>query len=83
LLTWIVLFLGGKELNQLALNVLQRWALPGLLVYKFGLVCVVILICEFVGRRDHDTGRRLSRAAVIITAVAPALATLQVWRASP
>ena len=66
--TWCVLSLGGSELNWIAAQVIDRWALNGMLVYKFLLVMLVVVNCEAIGRRRPLAGRRLSRVAVGITA---------------
>ncbi len=68
MLTYIVLLLGGIELNPVANAVLQSPAsFHGLIVYKFLLVALVILICEFIGRHTHHTARRLSTLAIGIS----------------
>ena len=69
MMTWVVLYFGGREVNVLADYILERWALPGMVVYKFTLVVFVILICEIVGQKRHRLGRRLSIFAVAITLV--------------
>ncbi len=69
MMTWVVLYFGGREVNVLADYVLNRWALPGMVVYKFALVIFVIFICEVVGQHRPRLGRRLSIFAVVITLV--------------
>ncbi len=66
MLTWIVLFLGGEEVNWLADRVIQTHGLRGMIVFKFGLVVFVILMCEFIGRMRDHTGRRLAVWAVVV-----------------
>lgn len=67
MMTWVVLYFGGAEVNALADYILQRWALLGMVVFKFVLVIVVICICEVVGHYRGRAGRLLARFAVIIT----------------
>ena len=67
MLTWIILYTGGYETNVLADAVVGRFGLPGLVVFKFALVLLVIVICETVGRRKPITGRRLAVASIAIT----------------
>ena len=67
MLTWIILHLGGREVNFLANYVLQRWELIGVVVYKFALVSLIVCICEVVGHSRPQTGRALARFAVLIT----------------
>ncbi len=69
MMTWVVLYFGGREVNVLADYILDRWALPGMVVYKFALVVFVIFICEVVGHYRPRLGRRLSVFAVLITLV--------------
>jgi len=77
MLTWTVLHYGGWEVNTLADWVIEHWDLPGLALYKFTLVMIVIGVCEIVGRRNDPLGRRLSEWAVAITAIPVVLALLQ------
>src|SRR3954452_10469409 len=67
MLTWIILYTGGYENHVLADAVVGRFGLPGLVLFKFALVLLVIIICETVGRRKPITGRRLALAAIAIT----------------
>ena len=64
--TWIVLVLGGEEVNWLADRVLEKYHFPGMIAFKFGLVVFVILMCEFIGRMRDQTGRRLAVWLVVI-----------------
>ena len=77
MLTWIVLHMDGREVNVLADWILRQWALPGMVVFKFVLVMVVVIICEIVGRRSDRAGRRLAKLAVIITAIPVVLSFVQ------
>ena len=65
MMTWVVLYFGGREVNVLADYILDRWALPGMVVYKFTLVVLVIFICEVVGHyrpgRLDSNGRDVRR----------------------
>jgi len=77
MMTWIVLWFQGREVNVLAHWVLNRWGLPGMVSFKFILVVFVVLICEVVGRRRLETGRGLARWAVALNSVPVALAFAQ------
>ena len=81
MLTWMVLHFGGREVNVLADWVIRRWQLPGMVVYKFATVVLVVVICEVVGRRRERLGRRLAEWAVAITAVPVVLALAQLFLA--
>ena len=69
MLTWMILYLGGREVNGLAAWVIDRFGGVGMVVYKFALVALVIAICEAAGRRRDSAGRGLARFAVAVTCV--------------
>lgn len=77
MLTWIVLHLDGVEVNILANWVIDRYGLFGAVSFKFGLVALVVCICEAVGRRQPTTGRSLAQWAVAISLVPVVLAFVQ------
>jgi hypothetical protein len=77
MLTWVVLHLGGREVNTVADWVIDRWGAPGIVSYKFGLVMLVVGICEFVGRRNGRTGRKLAEWAVAVSSIPVILAFVQ------
>lgn len=59
----------GREVNAVAEWIIKHYGLPGMVVYKFSLVMLIVCICELVGRlRDH-TGRRLAKWCVALTAI--------------
>jgi hypothetical protein len=76
--TWVVLHHGGYEANALAARALENFGLPGLVLYKFAFVVLVIVICEVVGRRKVGTGRKLALVAIGITCVPVAIAVVLV-----
>ena len=67
--TWVILHLGGYEANPLAARVIEDYDLWGMVSFKFFLVIVFLLTCEFVGRRRPGTGRAMAYAALCISAV--------------
>ncbi len=75
--TWIVLHFGGREVNGLALAVLEQYGLTGIVLFKFALVTLLIVLCECIGRRHDSAGRRLATFAIIITLLPVTLASLQ------
>jgi hypothetical protein len=79
MLTWVILHTGGREANQLAAMVLERFGLEGLVVFKFVLVILVIAICEILGRKNLQTGRRLASWAVALTCVPLFVAVALLW----
>lgn len=75
--TTLILWIGGREVNWLADRVLQRFGVPGAVAMKFSAVILVVIICEFIGRLRHPTGRRLAEWSVAISTVPVALAFIQ------
>jgi len=67
MLTWVVLWSGGREANVLAHHVINTFGLPGLVAFKFALVLLVIVICETIGRRSDRAGRRFAMFAIAFT----------------
>ena len=76
-LTWIILNLGGREENQLANWIFKHGGLVGAVVFKFAMVVLVIVICEFVGRHRNKTGRRVAEWAIALTAIPVVVAIVQ------
>lgn len=77
MLTRLILYFDGYEVNPVARWIIETGGLPGMVVYKFALVLIVITICELVGRVRPRVGRRLAEWAAAITVVPVALAALQ------
>lgn len=71
-LTWLVLQLGGREVNPLAAAVIAHWGLGGAIAFKFSLMLMVIVLCEVIGRNRDATARRLAWWSVGVSAAAPA-----------
>lgn len=67
----------GRELNPLAAGIIERYGVPGKVVYKFSLVMLVIVICEIVGRVKYATGQRLAEWAVALTSIPVVVAIVQ------
>ena len=68
MLTWVILFLEGHELNPFAAYAIKHFKLRGIVFLKLGTLALVLWICETVGRRRYATGRRLVRWASVILA---------------
>ncbi len=66
MMTWIILHQGGREVNAVADAIIGRYGLPGVVIFKFGIVVFVIGLCEIVGRRRRAVGRGLAIAAVAL-----------------
>jgi len=67
--TWIILLppRDGNEVNLLPNWIISRFGLPGVTVYKFALVSLVIVICEVVGRTRLPLGRAVARIGIALT----------------
>jgi hypothetical protein len=74
ILTCVILHLGGREANSLAERVVFHFGLPGMAFYKMALVSLIICICEYIGRRDHETARKLISVGIMITCMPVVLA---------
>ena len=80
MLTWVILHVGGYEANPLAATIIERFDLWGAVSFKFFLVIVFLLACEFVGRRRPRTGRAMATIAVCIAAVPVVVAVVLLTR---
>ncbi len=80
LFTWRILRADGVEVNVLANWVIDQHDIRGLAVFKFLTVVVVILICEVVGRRQYETGAKLARWAVVLSAFPVVVGAAQLLR---
>lgn len=70
MLTMVVLMaLEGFEVNPVAAAVIDTMGFPGATAFKFGVVVLVVVICEIVGRKDDRSGRNLITAAILISAL--------------
>jgi hypothetical protein len=69
MLTWVVLWHGGREANALAAAILHRFGLVGIVLFKLGVVVLLIGLCEWIGRHNRETGRKFARAAVALSVV--------------
>ncbi|MBX2852710.1 MAG: hypothetical protein KTR15_13320 [Phycisphaeraceae bacterium] len=69
MLTWVILLFGGAEVNPIAREVINRFELPGMIIYKFALIVFFIIICEVVGTLRDSTGWLLSKFSVMVACV--------------
>ncbi|MBU0616708.1 MAG: hypothetical protein KKI02_03225 [Planctomycetes bacterium] len=67
----------GAEENVVAGWVIERWDVPGMVVFKFVLVAVVVVLCEVIGRHRDATGRRIAEWAVAVTVIPVLVALVQ------
>lgn len=67
-LTGILLALGGQEANPLAEAVLQTHGFGGMVLFKYLVIGLVILSCEFVADRDRRKARALAITLIAIKA---------------
>jgi hypothetical protein len=75
-LTWIVLGLGSQELNALARTIVAAAGLAGLLAFKLAAVAAVLAICQYIGARRWQVGRRIMDFALAANTVPVTLACL-------
>lgn len=71
----VMVYFGAREVNALAARTIDRFGFAGLIALKFSTVVLVLVVCEVVGRRKVEVGRRLSEWAVALSSV-PVVVTL-------
>lgn len=69
----------GTEVNRLADALITRFGVLGMIGLKYSSIVLVVLICEYIGRRHERLGRRVALAAIIISALPVGLGLLQIW----
>ena len=74
--TYLILYIGGIEVNRLAAGIMQSWGFHGMVVYKFALILFIIVLCEIIGRRDQQWGWRLGAIGITLTFAPVVLAML-------
>lgn len=79
MLTWLILQLGGREVNWVADQVLQQGGLPGLLVLKFVVISFVICVCEYIARTRLSVAQRLVGWAIALHGVPLGVAVIQLY----
>lgn len=77
MLTWVVLKMGGIELNAVAAWFIDQHDVRGMIFLKFATVFFVLLACERIGRERNDVGRRLATFAVLINMIPVVMAASQ------
>ena len=69
ILTRVVLFFGGKEINPVADYVLLHWGRLGMSLFKFLIIGFVIIVCEYIATRSTRVSRRLAITSILISLV--------------
>lgn len=78
MLTYIILErFDGSEVNQIANHMIKLAGLWGLILLKFSTVIVVVLICEYVGRRRRRLGKAVAIWAIAMSALPVGIGLLQ------
>ena len=74
LVTSMLLWRGGHfyEANPLARWFFDRWNMAGMTAFKFGLVAIIIVLCEIIERHKP----RVGRAIVILGCVAALIVSI-------
>lgn len=78
--TAIILALGGREINALANMILQWWGVHGLLILKVAICVMVLVTCEFIGRRQPAAAIRLAIAGIVLNTFPVVVGTSQLVR---
>lgn len=69
IMTRVILFFGGTEINPIADFIIANWGRLGMSIFKFTIVAFVIIVCEFISRRNMIASRRLAIASIAISVV--------------
>jgi len=77
ILTALILHLGGREVNALAEALIQRYGLWGIVAFKFVVVAWVVIVAEFVVRRDERAARVLMRWTIALNVLPVVMALVQ------
>lgn len=79
LLTYIIISdaFKGIEVNYLANWLIHRIGFGAAVAYKLILISLVLLICEIVGQRRYETGRRLAEWSVAVATIPVIVAYVQ------
>lgn len=80
--TVLILHMGGREENAVAAWIIRAFNVPGLVLFKFAMVALVVCVCEVVGRRRLDLGRRLARWAVVLAGFPALIGAIHLARLS-
>lgn len=80
--TAIIEHFDGWEANKIAAYLIERFGLWGLVGLKYSTVIFVILMCEYIGRRNAAKGRRLATLAILVSALPVGLGLIQVYLAT-
>lgn len=75
--TAVILGLDGNEENALAAWIIRHGGYGAVVLYKFALVSIVLMICEYLGRRRDPIGRFVAGLGVAITSVPVGVGLIQ------
>lgn len=67
ILTYIILNIGGTEVNPVADMVIAHHGLSGMIGFKYAFILLVIIICDHVGRNKPGTGRFLAEFIAVVS----------------
>ncbi len=74
----LLLHLGAREVNTIAQFSIELFGTWGLIGLKTLSMVVVVLICEFVGRRQQPLGRKIAVMAIAVSLIPVTSALTQV-----
>jgi hypothetical protein len=69
----------GTEVNKIANALIREFGVAGMVGLKYASIVVVVLVCEFVGRRRFRLGRMLAVAAICVSCMPVGVGLLQIW----
>ena len=76
--TYIVLSLGGVEVNPIADAVLSTHGFAGMIAFKFALITLVIVFCEHIGQHRPGTALAVAGFGIAVTCIPVIWAVIEV-----
>lgn len=75
----VLIHYGAREVNSIAQASIELFGTWGLIGLKFLTLVIVVLICEYIGRKDERLGRIVATVAVAASLSPVLAATVQVF----
>ncbi|MBL0869592.1 MAG: hypothetical protein IBJ18_03330 [Phycisphaerales bacterium] len=77
MLTWVIMHLGGSEVNPLARAAIAAMGHWGLILIKLASIITVVAVVQILAQRNPQHARMLATIAIAIAAFPPTYALIQ------
>lgn len=77
MLTWVIMHLGGTEVNPIANAAIAALGHWGLILIKLASIITVVAVLQILAQRNNEHARQLATVAIAIAAFPPAYALIQ------